>query len=146
MKKMSWMVHKPFSRVVYCEAWVYSNVHQWRPRGHRLLMEGYVEDKDPYDDSNLYVVGLEIYNVDLGNLERRIGQGPWWCVLCKEIPKPIYEIFVDCQYTIFVWIELEGWIIGMREIWNKDTTEYCLKIWFGRRDLKLFKTLPLIKT
>jgi hypothetical protein len=39
-------------------------------------MEGYVEDKDPYDDSNLYVVGLEIYNVDLGNLERRIGKGP----------------------------------------------------------------------
>ena len=44
---------------------------------------------------------------------------------------------------MIVWLELQA-LIGCNYVWKGGTFEYCLNIWYDRKELNTFRQIPYI--
>ena len=77
-----------------------------------MVVEVFVENKNPTKNHIFMWCVLENKEPTWGNLQKRCFQGPGWCALCKVEGEFVTHIFVHCPFIKEVWREFQK-VVGL---------------------------------
>jgi hypothetical protein len=61
-------------------------------------------------------------------VKRETGSGPGWCCLCKNDCESVDHLFVYCQFTKVVWMEISN-SFKLQIHWDKLNLLECMEFW-----------------